>query len=253
VVAGAEEVFVSLYDNRKYKAQVIGNDPKTDLAVIKIKEDNLPVAELGNSDDVKIGEWVLAVGNPFNLNSTVTAGIISAKGRSINAYENGGIESFIQTDAAVNPGNSGGALVNTEGKLIGINAAIASPTGSYTGYSFAIPVNLAKKVVNDLIQYGQVKRGMLGVSIQEVDSRLVSQKKLNVPKGVYVAKVQENGDAYKAGVKEGDVIVKINGMNITSIQELREQVASHNLGDVLKVTVNRNGREKDINVKVKSL
>src|SRR3990172_8380033 len=198
----------------------------------------------GNSDDVKIGEWVLAVGNPYNLTSTVTAGIVSAKGRNIGILRDKfKIESFIQTDAAVNPGNSGGALVNTSGELIGINSAIASPTGTYSGYSFAIPVDIVKKVVNDLMEYGEVKRAFIGVSIIDLDAQLASEKNIKEVRGVYVAGLSEGGAAKDAGLKEGDVITKINGVDVNSAAELQEQVGRYRPGDKIGVTIKRNNKE----------
>ncbi len=215
VVAGADKIEVILNDKRTYTAELVGTDPQTDLALLKIKEKDLPFLPYGNSDNVKVGEWCLAIGNPFNLNSTITAGIISAKGRNINILENDPahgvfpIESFIQTDAAVNPGNSGGALVSTNGDLIGINSAIASQNGAYIGYSFAIPVNIVKKVVADLAEFGTVQRAFIGVSIRDIDSKLAEEKSLKDLKGVYVNGLTENGSAEQAGITLGDVITKI--------------------------------------------
>ena len=243
VIENATTVEVMLNDNRKYTATIIGSDPSTDLAVLKIEEKELPALKIGNSDKIKIGEWVLAVGNPFNLTSTVTAGIISAKGRNIHLLGNRSqgdivpIESFIQTDAAVNPGNSGGALVNTYGELIGINTAIASQTGSYTGYSFAIPVNLVKKVMNDIINYGIVQRGFLGVQISDITQELKEEKLLKNLEGVYVSGTVENGSAYKAGVKEGDIILKIGNKIVNSVSALQEEVGKGKPGDKLSVTI----------------
>lgn len=255
VIDNASEIEVILNDNRKYSAKVIGADPSTDIAVIKIDEKDLQALPLGNSDDIRIGEWVLAVGNPFNLTSTVTAGIISAKARNINLLSdrNGSdvvpIESFIQTDAAVNPGNSGGALVNTKGELIGINTAIASQTGSYAGYSFAVPVNLVKKVMSDLIDFGVVQRGYLGVQIADITQELKEEKALPNLKGVYIASVIEDGSAEKAGIKEGDVILKIGTKEVQSVAALQEEVGKRRPGDKISVTVrNSKGEEmiKDI-------
>ncbi|MFN0187247.1 MAG: Do family serine endopeptidase [Bacteroidia bacterium] len=246
VVENGEEVNVTLDNKESYKAKVIGLDPSTDLALLKVEANNLPFAAWGNSDQVKVGEWVLAVGNPFNLTSTVTAGIISAKARNIHILPNQKfpIESFIQTDAAVNPGNSGGALVNTRGELIGINAAIASNTGSYSGYSFAIPVNIVKKVVNDLMEYGTVQRGFIGVSIRDLDSEFAKEKEIKSLHGVYVNGLTDDGAAESAGIKEGDVITSINGSPIKSSPELQEQVGRYRPGDKIDVTVMRNGNEK---------
>ena len=242
VIESASEIEVVLNDNRKYKATVVGADPSTDIAVLKIEEKNLQALPLGNSDNLKIGEWVLAVGNPFNLTSTVTAGIVSAKARNIDllAAKQGAdvpIESFIQTDAAVNPGNSGGALVNTRGELVGINTAIASQTGSYAGYSFAVPVNLVQKVMRDLIDYGVVQRGYLGVQISDITQEIKEQMKLTNLNGVYVAGLVENGSAAKGGIKEGDVILKIGTKPVNSMASLQEEVGKRRPGDVLSVTI----------------
>lgn len=253
VIEDASEIEVILNDNRKYKAKIVGSDPSTDLAVLKISETNLPAVPIGNSDDLRIGEWVLAVGNPFNLTSTVTAGIVSAKARNINLISESNrsdivpIESFIQTDAAVNPGNSGGALVNTRGELIGINTAIASRTGSYSGYSFAIPVNLVKKVMGDLIDFGIVQRGYLGVSIADITQELKEEKELKDMKGVYVAGVVENGGAESAGVKEGDVILKIGNKEVNNVASLQEEVGKRRPGDKISVTIRT--KKGDIDVK----
>ncbi len=251
VVDRADKIEVTLNDKRTYTAEVVGKDPTTDLALLKINEKDLPFITYGNSDDVKIGEWVLAVGNPFNLTSTVTAGIISAKGRNINILENDPskgiypIESFIQTDAAVNPGNSGGALVNTNGQLVGINAAIASNTGSYAGYSFAIPVNIVKKVMNDLLEFGTVQRAFIGVSIRDLDSKLAEEKNIKVyKKGVYVAGLTDNGAAEKAGIKEGDIIVRIGKSEVNTSAELQEQVSNYRPGDKISVSYLRDGNEQ---------
>jgi Do/DeqQ family serine protease len=253
VVEGASEIEVILNDKRTFDAELIGRDPKTDLALIKVSTEELPYITFGNSDQVRIGEWVLAVGNPFNLTSTVTAGIVSAKARNINILGTpGAIESFIQTDAAVNRGNSGGALVNMNGELIGVNAAIASNTGSYTGYSFAIPVNIVKKVVDDLLTFGQVQRAYLGVVIREVDSKLVSEKDLDVNNGVYIDKLSENGGAATAGIREGDVITGINGMVVTGNAELLEIIGQHDPGDVVTVQVNRSGSLRDFQVELRN-
>jgi Do/DeqQ family serine protease len=245
VVEDADKVEITLNDNRTFTAKIVGNDPSTDLALLKIDEKNLPFIAYGNSDELKVGEWVLAVGNPFNLTSTVTAGIVSAKGRNIGILpDQYKIESFIQTDAAVNPGNSGGALVNTRGELVGINSAIASNTGSYTGYSFAIPVNLVRKVVDDLAEFGNVQRGFIGVSIRDLDSKLAEEKGLKVSRGVYVAGLTEGGSAAKAGIEEGDVIVKVGDVTVNSTPELQEQIGRFRPGDKVNVTVQRSGKEQ---------
>ncbi len=244
VILNADDIEVTLHDNRTFKARVVGTDPSTDLALIQIKANGLATLPLVNSDDVKVGEWVLAVGNPFNLNSTVTAGIVSAKSRNINILrEQFAIESFIQTDAAINPGNSGGALINLNGGLIGINTAIASPTGAYAGYGFAVPSNIVRKVVEDLLKYGFVQRGFLGITIRGVDADLIRKNDLAVKSGVYVDSVGANSAAKKAGIKEGDVIVAINGKSIKTTSELQEMVAAHRPGDELEVKVNRKGKE----------
>lgn len=257
VIDGADEINVSLYDNHEYKAKLIGSDPNTDLAVIKIDASNLNYLTFANSDEVQIGQWVLAVGNPFNLASTVTAGIVSAKTRNINILRekagNTAIESFIQTDAAVNPGNSGGALVDLNGNLIGINSAIATPTGSYAGYSFAIPSNLAQKVVKDIVDYGIVQRGFLGVSIREVDAELAKDLKLSEIKGAYIADVNKYSAAEESGVKRGDVILKIGNADIKNTADLQEHVARYRPGDKIKVELFRDGNviTKDVILKSK--
>jgi len=243
VVQDAALIEVTLNDNRVYEATVVGLDPTTDLALLRIEEKNLPFAVFGDSDNVKVGQWVLAVGNPFNLTSTVTAGIVSATGRNINILGGGtAIESFIQTDAAVNRGNSGGALVNTSGELIGINAAIASTTGSFAGYSFAIPANIAKKVTMDLMEHGEVQRGFLGIGIDDVTSARVREHGLKVNRGVFVARVDENSAAASAGLKEGDVIVAIDNRQINTTSELLETIGRRRPGDQITVTYNRDGR-----------
>lgn len=256
VVESSFEIEVILNDKRSYKAELIGNDPSTDLAVIKIDADDLPYLQFGNSDEVRVGEWVLAVGNPFNLTSTVTAGIVSAKARNINILGRGNssaIESFIQTDAAVNQGNSGGALVNTEGNLIGINAAIASNTGSYTGYAFAIPSNLAQKVVGDLIQYGEPQRGYLGVSIAEMTEDLANQVGMDQIKGVYLASVLEDGAAASAGIEEGSVVLSVEGQEVNSPSELMGKVAQYRPGEIVNLLVYEDGKQKDISITLRNV
>jgi serine protease Do len=253
VIDNASTVEVILNDNRKYEAKIIGTDPSTDLALLKIQETGLPFLKFGDSDKLLVGEWVLAVGNPFNLTSTVTAGIVSAKARNINILsDNFKVEAFIQTDAAVNPGNSGGALINIQGELVGINTAIATRTGTYNGYSFAIPANLARKVVDDLIKYGAVQRGFLGVMIRDVDAKLAEEKKLGTTKGVYVDKVNEKSAAQEAGIKNGDVIIKIDGIEVKTSSELQEQVGRRRPGDQLKVTLLRDGAERTLLVTLKN-
>ena len=249
VIADADDIEVVLHDNRSFKATVIGTDPSTDLALIRIKADDLSTLPFVNSDDVRVGEWVMAVGNPFNLTSTVTAGIVSAKGRNINILrEQFAVESFIQTDAAINPGNSGGALVNLDGGLIGINTAIASPTGAYSGYGFAVPTNIVEKVVEDLMKYGIVQRGVLGVMIRTVDGNLKKDKDLVVNAGAFVDSLMENSAAGNAGIKPGDVIVAVNGVPINDSPKLQETIARHRPGDVVQVQVNRKGSEKTFDV-----
>lgn len=246
VVQDAETINVVLNDKRSFVARLIGNDPSSDLAVIKIDADGLESLEFGNSDEVKIGEWVLAVGNPFNLTSTVTAGIVSAKARNINILgnkmSNAPIESFIQTDAAVNPGNSGGALVNLKGELVGINTAIASSTGSYTGYSFAIPSNIVRKVTSDLIQYGMTQKANIGVHFAEMDSKLAEVKGIKSVRGIYIGYVIKDGAADKAGIKDGDIITSIDGKSVNSNAEFNEVLAQHSPGDVVKVAIERDGK-----------
>jgi serine protease Do len=255
VIQDAERIEVVLSNNRSFQAKIIGNDPTTDLALIKIDAQDLPFVKYGNSDKVVPGEWVLAIGNPFELNSTVTAGIVSAKARNIgilrdkNNYQ---IESFIQTDAAVNPGNSGGALVNLQGELIGINTAIATPTGTYAGYSFAVPVALVKKVMDDLLKFGKVQRGLLGVRINDVDARIAKQFKLPQATGIYVSYVNENSAAEDAGILPGDVIIEINEMPVTNVSELQEIVARYRPGDNVKVTFFRDGKIKIVSATLKN-
>lgn len=251
VVQDAESVKVTLNDKRVFPAKVIGTDPSSDLALIKIEASDLHAIVFGNSDDVRIGQWVLAVGNPFNLTSTVTAGIVSAKARNINILgENSSdspIESFIQTDAAVNPGNSGGALVNTNGELIGINTAIKSNTGNFTGYSFAIPSNIVRKIAADLKQYGIVQRAYLGVQVAEMNEKLADSKGTSI-NGVYIAKVVPDGAAAKAGLKDGDVILEINKKRINSYPEMIEEVAQYSPGERIEVTYERDKKELKTNI-----
>jgi serine protease Do len=245
VIESSNKIKVTLYDNREFEAKLIGTDPSTDIALLKIDAVDLPVLQWGNSDNLKLGEWVLAVGNPFNLTSTVTAGIVSAKARGIGIIgAQLPIESFIQTDAAVNPGNSGGALVNTSGELVGINTAIASRTGSYSGYSFAIPVSIVKKVVDDLKQFREVQRAILGVRIQNVNAELAKEFNLETISGVYIAGTEEDGAAQAAGLKEGDVILSINGITVKTSSELQEQIGKHRPGDIVDVLVKRDSKEK---------
>ncbi|MFA8451387.1 MAG: S1C family serine protease [Bacteroidales bacterium] len=249
VVEGSDKISVTLNDKREYKAKIVGLDPNTDLALVKIDAEDLPFLTYGDSDKVKVGEWVLAVGNPFNLTSTVTAGIVSAKARNINILgSRSAIESFIQTDAVVNRGNSGGALVNVDGELVGINAAIASHTGSYEGYSFAIPVNIVRKVVDDLLNYGEAQRPYLGVTIREIDEELAEQMNLKNLKGVYVESVVSDGGAGEAGIKSGDVILSINGVSVNSFAQLVGAVNQHRPGETVKIKYVHKGKEKEVNV-----
>lgn len=262
VIAGADKINVTLSNYKTYTAKVIAADPSYDLAVVKIDATNLPFLLYGNSADTKIGQWVLAVGYPLNLQATVTAGIISAKARTLglNRDKTGGtsmaVESFLQTDAAVNPGNSGGALINTDGQLIGINSAIASETGYYSGYSYAIPVDIVKKVVNDLIKYGSVQRGFLGAMFLDARFMTDDQKKTNnVPlsvDGIYITNLLNNGAAKQAGIKVGDVIRKINGVPVNTGSELQEQLSMFKPGDKVKVTYSRDGSENTVEVTLKN-
>lgn len=253
VIEKADDIEVILDDNRVFKAKVVGTDPSTDLALLQIKATGLPYLSFVNSDDVEVGEWVLAVGNPFNLNSTVTAGIVSAKGRNINILQDrSAIESFIQTDAAINPGNSGGALVNLQGGLIGINTAIASPTGAYAGYGFAVPSNIVSKVVEDLLKYGVVQRGYLGIVIRNVDGNLAKEKDLDVTYGVYVDSISTNSAAGDAGVKVGDVIQKIDGVTVKTTASLLEIIGRHRPGDKVTLNIDRKGKEIDFVVTLRN-
>ena len=251
VIDNSDEITVTLNDKREFKARLIGADAATDLALIKIEGDNFPTLPVGNSDDLKIGEWVLAVGNPLNLSSTVTAGIVSAKARNLG-MGGGGVESFIQTDAAINRGNSGGALVNTRGELIGINSAIYSPTGSYAGYGFAIPTTIMKKVVADLKEYGTVQRALLGVKGGDNSAELSKEKDLGVINGVYVDEVTDGGSAADAGLKSKDVIVAINDKDIKSMAELQETITRMTPGTKAKVKVIRDKKEKTFDVTFKN-
>jgi len=260
VVENASEIEVVMHNNKSYKAKVMGRDPDTDIALLKIDGDNLPSIEFANSDSVLVGEWVLAVGNPFNLASTVTAGIVSAKGRNLNMMGDGdghqrantAIESFIQTDAAVNPGNSGGALVNVNGQLVGINTAIASPTGSYAGYSFAVPSNIVNKVIFDLKQFGVSQRGFLGVSIRTLDDKTAKDLGIDKPEGAYVDGVNKGSAGEEGGLKNKDVITKINGFPIVSSPELQEQVAKYRPGDKITVEFIRDGKVGTATVQLKN-
>ncbi|MEM1000165.1 MAG: trypsin-like peptidase domain-containing protein [Bacteroidota bacterium] len=247
VIRNADKVEVILEDKRSYEAEVIGKDPTTDLALLKIEEAGLVYLPMANSDAVTVGEWVLAVGNPFNLTSTVTAGIVSAKGRSLNLLdEDFAIESFIQTDAAVNPGNSGGALVNTSGQLIGINTAIASETGSYAGYSFAVPVNIVRKVTEDLKEFGEVQRGIIGVQIRNINAQFAEKAGLKTLHGAYVSGTIPGGAAQDAGIRAGDVIDMINDAPVNSASELQEIIGTYRPGDRVTVRLLRENEHKDV-------
>jgi len=254
VIENAESVEVTLNDKRTFTAKVIGRDPGSDIALLKVKADNLPYIKYGDSEQLKLGEWVLAVGNPFNLTSTVTAGIVSAKGRSLGLNEGSyKVESFIQTDAALNMGNSGGALVNTKGLLVGITSAILSPSGAYSGNSFAIPVTIVKKVVNDLREFGEVQRAIIGVNIQDVDADVASKQNLSEIKGALVTRIIPSGSAQEAGMKENDVIIKFDGQSVNTVAELQEQVGKHRPGDKATVTYIRNGKESTIPITLKNV
>lgn len=253
VITDADEITVTLNDNRTLPARLVGTDENTDLALIKVESDtDLEFLPVGDSDALKIGEWVLAVGNPFNLTSTVTAGIVSAKARSLGVY-NGGIESFIQTDAAINQGNSGGALVNARGELVGINAVLSSPTGSYAGYGFAIPVSIMTKVVSDLKEFGTVQRAVLGIIGGTVTSDLSQEKDLGTVEGVYVSELVADGAAQAAGIEVGDVIVGVDGKKVKTMAEMQEELAKHLPGDKIDVKLLRNKKEKNINVELKNV
>lgn len=245
VVSNGEQIEVTLTDNKTYNATLVGADPATDVALLKVDAQGLPVIPFGDSDSLRLGEWVLAIGSPFNLKSTITAGIVSAKGRSLPDMRGEfKIESFIQTDAAVNPGNSGGALVNTKGELVGINTAIASNTGSYTGYSFAVPVSIVKKVADDIKQYGKVQRAMLGISMMELTQELASLAGMKENfSGVYVAETNKAGSAYKAGVREGDVLVAINGRKMKNPSEVQATINGCKPGDAVELLIFRDGNE----------
>jgi Do/DeqQ family serine protease len=250
VVANATEIQITLNNKKEYKAELIGSDEANDIALVKIDATDLPYITFADSDNVKIGEWVLAVGNPYNLTSTVTAGIVSAKGRDLDG--NNKIESYIQTDAAVNPGNSGGALVNTRGELIGINTAISSQTGSFVGYSFAVPSNIARKVVEDLMEFGNVQRAVLGISIVELNGENYEDLGADISEGIYVSKVFDNGAAADSGLQEKDIIIKINNNTISKFSDLKGQLSSHRPGETVQVTVIRNDEEMTIPVVLKN-
>ncbi|MEY4134421.1 MAG: hypothetical protein RL386_771 [Bacteroidota bacterium] len=253
VVESADKIEVVLFDKRKFNATIIGTDPKTDLAVIKIESNDLPVISMGDSDAAKVGQWVLAVGNPFDLASTVTAGIISAKGRNIDLLGGGNaIESFIQTDAAVNPGNSGGALVDATGRLVGINSAIATRTGSFSGYSFAIPINLARRIADDIIAHGSYQRAFLGVSISDLDGKYAQELGVDhLSQGVVVEELLDGGSAQYAGILPKDVITEVDGKTINSVAELQEVVGRARVNDILNLTLFRKGKKMELPVRLR--
>ncbi len=256
VIKDSDEVVVVLNDKREYNATLIGADPNTDIALLKVEAEDLTSLKFGSSDALRLGEWVLAIGNPYNLTSTVTAGIVSAKARGEMGLLRGQefrIESFIQTDAAVNPGNSGGALINTSGELVGINTAIASRTGAFTGYSFAVPVSIVEKVVTDLMEYGEVQRAILGVVISTVTAEVAKDNKLDDIEGVYVNSVRAEGAARQAGIREGDVIMSINETSVNSSPELQETVSKYRPGQEVKVIVKRDGKLKQFDVVLRNL
>ncbi len=255
VIDRSDEIVVALNDRREYDAELIGTDPTTDLALLKVDAEGLSHLGFGNSDALRLGEWVLAIGNPYNLTSTVTAGIVSAKARNINILRSQefSIESFIQTDAAVNPGNSGGALINTRGELVGINTAIASRTGAFAGYSFAVPVSIVQKVVNDLMEFGAVQRAILGVTITDLTAELARSRGIEEIEGVYVTGTRSGGAAREAGIKEGDVIISIADVRVNSGAELQEQVSKFRPGQKVKVVIRRGGDLKQFNVVLRNL
>jgi serine protease Do len=256
VVSGVDELTVKMIDKSEYKAKLIGTDPTTEVALIKIDADNLPAVVLGNSDNVQIGEWVLAIGSPLNLTSTVTAGIVSALSRDVNIIRSknnlSGIEDFIQTDAAINPGNSGGALLNTRGEVIGINTAIASGTSYYVGYGFAVPINIAKSVVDDLLKYGEVKRGYLGVYIEDMDPVKTKGVGLDKIRGVFISSVIPDGAADKAGIKAGDVVLSVNGKEVNKRNELQAKIGTYNPGDKVNLQIWRDGKKITIEAVLQS-
>ncbi len=254
VIEGADNVNVKLNDNREFTAEVVGRDPSTDIALLKVKAQDLPFVRYGDSDELKLGEWVLAVGNPFNLTSTVTAGIVSAKGRSLGIIERDfSVESFIQTDAALNMGNSGGALVNTKGLLVGITTAILSPSGAYAGNSFAVPISIVKKVVDDLKEFGEVQRAIMGVVIQPVTPDDAKKQNLSEVRGARITGLTEKGSAQEAGLREDDIITRVNNVAISSVAELQVQISKFRPGDKVSVTYVRNGKESSVPVILKNI
>ena len=252
VIDGATKIEITLNNNQTYTASLVGTDPATDVALLKIDATGLPAIPFGDSDKLRLGEWVIAIGSPYDLRSTITAGIVSAKGRSMPNYSGQfKIESFIQTDAAVNPGNSGGALVNKEGQLVGINTAIYSQTGSYAGYSFAVPVNIVKKIVSDLMDFGSVKRAVLGITMSQIDDKIAEELKLSSRNGVYISGVSKSSAADEAGIKPGDVLVAIDSINVNTLPAVQETVSRFSPGDKAVVTVIRDGKEKKLEVTFK--
>ena len=252
VVENATEIEITLEDKREFSAKMVGSDPATDLALLKIESTNLPYLAFGNSDSLQIGEWVLAIGNPFKLQSSITAGIVSAKARNINILERQGVESFIQTDAAINSGNSGGALINTNGELVGINTAIMSESGKYEGFSFAVPANLARKVIFDLREFGAVQRGWMGLQVYNVNADKAEEINLGFVGGVFVEMVERNGAAKIAGIQRGDVITKINRVVTNSTSQYTEQIAAYRPGDIIHVEYIRSGKKKYTNVTLRN-
>lgn len=247
VIAGADQIEVTLENNKSYPAKLVGTDPATDIALLKIEEDSLPAIALGDSDHLRLGEWVLAIGSPYDLRSTITAGIVSAKGRSLPNYDGQyRVESFIQTDAAVNPGNSGGALINTLGELVGINTSIISLTGSYAGYAFAVPVNIVKKITEDFIRYGEVRRAILGISMTDITDSMARQFNLKSMEGVYVAEVQPNSAADKGGIKVGDIITEINLNRVRNGAAVQEQMNRLRPGEQAVITAKRGGKQIEL-------
>ena len=255
VIEDSDEIVVVLDNKKEYNARLIGTDPSTDVALLKVDAEDLAFLPFGNSDELRLGEWVLAIGNPFNLTSTVTAGIVSAKARNLplNRAQEYSIESFIQTDAAVNPGNSGGALINTRGQLVGINTAIATRTGSFSGYSFAIPVTIVEKVVNDFIEYGAVQRAILGVEIRDVTAELAREENLDEIEGVFVAGVRDGGAAKEAGIRPKDIIIAIDNKRVNSMSELQEMVSKYRPGETVRVVIKRNGELKQYDLVLRNL
>jgi len=249
VIEGADQIEVTLENNQTFKAKLVGSDPATDVALIKIDAQNLPLLKFGDSDALRLGEWVLAIGNPYNLRSTVTAGIVSAKARSMPSMDGEfKIEAFIQTDAAVNSGNSGGALINTKGELVGINTAIASKTGAFTGYSFAVPTTIVKKIVEDILDFGSVQRAMLGISMQNIDGNLAKERGLKDTRGVFIAEVVKGGAAEKAGIRNNDVLISINGVRVNSSPAVQEQISRYRPKDKITVEILRDNKQKEVSV-----